>query len=98
MVKLTTYPILDKIIDKDQSIVVMNSVNPTTVVAFYPELTLARRSMRGEASGVMDTGVRRTSIMVITVSGTLVASLHFSSQLGSFSVSISLACARKHRV
>lgn len=50
-------------------------------------LTLLQRSTSGDWSG----GVDRPSIMLITVSGTLVMSLHFSCQLGSFTDSISLA-------
>lgn len=39
----------------------------------------------------MDTGVRRPSIIDITVSGTLLRSVHLSCQLGIWSVSMSFA-------
>lgn len=58
-------------------------------------LTLSLCSNVGEDSGMTDIGVRRFSIMDITVSGTLVASVHLSCQLGSLTVSISLACGCK---
>lgn len=46
----------------------------------------------GEGSGVMETGWRSPSIIDKTLSGMLVASLHWSCQLLSFSDSMSLAC------
>lgn len=46
----------------------------------------------GEGRGVMVTGARSPSIMDRMVSGMLVASLHWSCQLLSFSDSMSLAC------
>lgn len=53
--------------------------------------TLCREG-EGEGSGVMETGVRSPSIMDKMLSGMSVASLHWSCQLLSFAVSISLAC------
>lgn len=60
--------------------------------------TLLCRFMAGEACGVMDTGVRRPSIIDITLSGTLVISVHLSCQLGIWSVSMSFAFKVKHSI
>ncbi|TNN69290.1 hypothetical protein EYF80_020441 [Liparis tanakae] len=49
------------------------------------------RDGEGEGIGVMETGVRRPSIMVVMLWGMSAASLHWSCQLFSFAVSMSLA-------
>lgn len=58
-------------------------------------LTLLLCSNVGEDSGMTDIEVCIDSIKDITVSGTLVGSVHLSCQLGSVTVSISLACGGK---
>lgn len=56
-------------------------------------LTTLWRDGEGEGAGVIGTGTRSPSIMVRTLSGMSVASLHWSCQLLSFDVRMSLACA-----
>lgn len=56
-------------------------------------LTTLWREGEGEGTGVIGTGTRSPSIMVKTFSGMSVASLHWSCQLLSFDVRMSLACA-----
>lgn len=46
----------------------------------------------GEGRGVMETGVFSPSIIDKTLSGMSVASLHWSCQLASFAIRMSLAC------
>lgn len=63
---------------------------------FQPSLPSRHTTLRcdgdGEGIGVMGTAVRSPSIVVRMLSGMLVASLHWSCQLLSFAVSMSLAC------
>lgn len=64
----------------------------TFPVYFYIYLTTLCLDGEGEGRGVIATGVRSPSIMVKTPSGMSVASLHWSCQLFSFDVRMSLAC------
>lgn len=60
-------------------------------------LTRLWREGEGEGMGVIGMGTRSPSIMVRTFSGMSVASLHWSCQLLSFDVRMSLACAVARR-
>lgn len=58
----------------------------------HPHTTLCRDG-EGEGSGMMGTVVRSPSIIVRTLSGISVALVHWSCQLLSFAIRMSLACS-----
>lgn len=70
----------------------MRQLHARAKVNAHPRTTLCRDG-EGEGRGVTGTAVRSPSIMVRTLSGISVASVHWSCQLLSFAIRMSLACA-----